>query len=324
MSAEAARPGRVCPQDYRYDPSVFNRLPDLTADVLYVAGGLYGNLAALEAVEDLAAEERAPPVIVFNGDFHWFDAEPEWFGEIDERVRRHRALRGNVETEIIRSNDIGAGCGCAYPFSVDDDTVQRSNAILADLRRTVQALPQRPDWLAALPMHLVARIGALRVGIVHGDAGSLAGWGFAPEGLSETNAAGWLNHLCETARVDVFASTHTCLAALRDFTLPAGRLTIANNGAAGMPNFRDSQFGVVTRIGRTASPHKPLYGLARNDVHVDAIAVDYNTTRFVGRFLGRWPEGSPAHQSYYRRILDGPDHTIETATAHPAAAACAV
>src|SRR3989442_2136023 len=63
------RAGRMCPADYRYPPSVFDRPPELTTDVIYVVGGLYGNLAALDAVERLAAQERA--IVVFNGDFHW-------------------------------------------------------------------------------------------------------------------------------------------------------------------------------------------------------------------------------------------------------------
>ena len=75
------------------------------------------------------------------------------------------------------------------------------------------------------------------------------------------------------AKVDVFASTHTCLAALRDFALGAGRLTVINNGAAGMPNFSGSRFGLVSRIGTSPSPHRPLYGMERDGVHIDAIAL---------------------------------------------------
>jgi hypothetical protein len=314
----------MCPRDYRYQPSVFNRPVELTADVLYAVGGLYGNLAALSVVEQLAARERAPVTIVFNGDFHWFDAEPAWFAEVDERVAGHRALRGNVETEIARADDIGAGCGCDYPITVGEDVVQRSNAIFHDLRQTARALPNEPNWLAALPMQFIARVGALRIGIVHGDAHSLAGWSFAHDSLADPNAALWLNHLCEIARIDVFASTHTCLAALRDFTLPAGRLTIINNGSAGMPNFAGSRFGVLSRIGRTPSPERPLYGIERDGVRIDAIPIAYDTMAFVDRFVDRWPEGSSAHQSYFRRIVEGPDYTIDAATARPVAAALAV
>src|SRR5262245_29488325 len=144
--------GRVCPADYRYSPTVFDRAPEFAADVLYVVGGLYGNLAALAEVERLAADEGAQ--VVFNGDFHWFDAEPAWFAEIERRVADNRAMRGNVETEIARANDIGAGCGCAYPVSVGEDVVRRSNDILIELRRAAATLPGAAARLAALPMHL--------------------------------------------------------------------------------------------------------------------------------------------------------------------------
>ena len=161
-----------------------------SADVLYVVGGLYGNFAALGEIERLAARERGPVSIVFNGDFHWFDAEPHWFAEIERGVARHHAIRGNVETEIARASDIGAGCGCAYPDDVDHGIVTRSNEILADLREV--AAPETAQRLAALPMHLVAAVGGLRVGIVHGDAASLAGWRFAHDALDDPANDAWL------------------------------------------------------------------------------------------------------------------------------------
>ena len=245
--------GRVCPRDYTYAPSVFAREPDFAADALYVIGGLYGNLAALSAIERLAESERVPPTLVFNGDFHWFDAEPDWFAEVERRVAPHRALRGNVETEVARNADIGAGCGCAYPDNVDADVVRRSNAILRQLRP--HATPRARARLGALPMHLVAQVGDLRIGIVHGDAGALAGWRFAHDALDDPANARWLAEMRAASQVDVFAATHTCLAALRDFDLPPGRLTVINNGAAGMPNFSGSRIGVITRIATTPSPY---------------------------------------------------------------------
>jgi hypothetical protein len=319
-SREQIEAGRLCPADYRYPPSVFDRAPEFTADVLYVVGGLYGNLAALDEVERLAAGERA--ALVLNGDFHWFDAEPQWFAEIERRAGRHRATRGNVETEIARRGDIGAGCGCAYPASVGEDVVRRSNEILLDLRRTADALPGAAGRLAALPMHLVAQVGGLRIGIVHGDATALAGWCFAQDALDQAGASDLLTAIRRAARIDVFASTHTCLAVLRDFELRAGRLTIINNGAAGMPNFSGARCGLLSRIGTTPSPHRPLYGMVRDGVHIDAITLPYDHDAFLGRFLARWPEGSAAHASYFQRITAGPDYAIEQAG--PAGAATAV
>jgi hypothetical protein len=315
VTAYPGEAGRMCPREYRYAPSVFDRPPEFDAEVLYVVGGLYGNLAALDVVETLAAEERAPATIVFNGDFHWFDAEPDWFAAIERRTARHRAIRGNVETEITRDRDIGAGCGCAYPASVDDAVVRRSNQILGDLRTAARTLPGAGDRLAGLAMHGVARVGNLRVGVVHGDATSLAGWGFAQDALDERAALPWLDEVRSLSRIDVFASTHTCLAALRDFALPSGRLSIINNGAAGMPNFSGTRFGLVTRIATRPPPSPALYGITRRNIHIDAIALHYDCRAFHDRFLARWPEGSPAHASYFRRIDGGPDHAIVDARA---------
>lgn len=307
----AEQAGRLCPLDYNYAPSVFARAAEFEAETLYVVGGLYGNLAALETIKAMARAEGAQ--IVFNGDFHWFDADTDWFAAIETGVRPHRALRGNVETEIARQGDIGAGCGCAYPPSVSGDVVRRSNDIIAQVQ---QAMPGTARArLAALPMQMVAQVGILRVGIVHGDAAALAGWRFAQDELDNPKRLDWLCDIHAQAQVDIFASTHTCLAALRDFGLTRGRLTIINNGAAGMPNFTGSQHGVITRIALTPSPHRPLYGVVRNGVHIDALAVNYDTEAFLVRFLKRWPPGSSAYESYYNRIAQGPDYSMATAAA---------
>ena len=180
--------GRLCPYDYRYSPRVFARAPDFAAETLYVIGGLYGNLAALAAVEKLAARERTPVMQVFNGDFHWFDAEPATFEAIDDAVLSFDAIRGNVETELALPAD-DAGCGCGYPEWVDDGTVERSNRILVRLREAAGASGASLARLAALPMNRVGRVGTSRVAVVHGDADSLAGWGFSQEALATKEGA---------------------------------------------------------------------------------------------------------------------------------------
>jgi hypothetical protein len=304
--------GRMCPTDYRYSPAILDRTPDFTADILYVVGGLYGNLAALKKIEWLACRERQPVTIVFNGDFHWFDAEPDWFAAIEKGVARHRAIRGNVETEIARTGDIGAGCGCAYPESVDDGVVTRSNEILADLRHAASDAGMTAH-LAALPMHLTARVGTKRVGIVHGDAASLAGWRFAHDALDDPANSAWRDDIREKSAVDIFACTHTCLAALRDFDLPSGHLTVINNGSAGMANFTGTTHGLISRIATVPCPHRTLYGMRRDDVLIDALAVEFDLDEFLARFDRRWPKGSSACTSYRRRITSGPDYTPDRA-----------
>src|SRR5690349_6610675 len=103
----------------------------------------------------------------------------------------HDAIRGNVETEIARSTDIGARCGCAYPDHIADETVQRSNEVIGALRVTAQALADVPDRLRRLPLTR-PQVGDLRIGMVHGDPTALAGWGLAIESLDDPRRSRWL------------------------------------------------------------------------------------------------------------------------------------
>ena len=106
--------GRSCPLAYRYRPEALAQPSQLAADTLYVVGGLYGNLAALRAVLQRAEREPGgPAAIVFNGDFHWLDVDPEDFRSISETVLAHHASTGNVEAELAADQD--TGCGCGYP-----------------------------------------------------------------------------------------------------------------------------------------------------------------------------------------------------------------
>jgi hypothetical protein len=303
-------PGRSCPLHYRYAPADLARGGDLEASCLYVVGGLYGNLPALDAIDGLAARESAPPTIVFNGDFNWFDTDGAGFATINSRVLAHTALRGNVETEIA-GDDAAAGCGCGYPDFVGDAEVERSNRIIERLRDTARANPAVRRKLGALPMHVTAAVGAARVAIVHGDCESLAGWGLSREALAaaaqRARVAAWFDE----ARVDVIASSHSCLPVLMDFAARNGTGIVANNGAAGMPNFAGTQYGVITRIALTPSPQAAIYGTRVNGVHVEALPVHYDQARWLAGFLANWPAGSPAHASYFRRITHGPDYRID-------------
>jgi hypothetical protein len=296
------RPGRVCPADYLIDPVDFVREPDISADTLYVVGGLYGNVFALEAIEALAAGEPSPATIVFNGDVHWFDAASDWFGHLEAKLTPYLAIAGNVERELAREIGAGVGCGCAYPPEVGDDTVERSNEILARLRGAIGSRPSTRKRLGALPKTFVARIGDLRVGIVHGDPTSIAGWGFSRENLDDNVSRPWLGAIHRASRIDIFASTHTCGAVMRDLALPTGRLVVANNGAAGMANFDGDTRGIITRVSTHPSPHLPFYGLTYGGTRVDALPVAFDLRKFLQMFDRVWPQGSPAEVSYRARI----------------------
>lgn len=314
MRADA--PGRTCPPSYGYSPRALARPADISADVLYVIGGLYGNALALEAIERMAAQEAVTPALVFNGDFHWFDAEPAAFAEIQHRVLAHHALRGNVETEIA-SDDAAAGCGCAYPESVPDEDVARSNAILDRLRGVAAQVAGSRVSLGALPMHAVAQVGGARIGIVHGDAWSLAGWRFAHDRLHANTSDGAFDAALELAAVDGFASSHTCAPALKS----TARGFVINNGAAGMANFRATTHGVITRIATRALPSalepQRLYGLSDwiqgRPCIVDALKVEFDLAAWLRRFDACWPDGTAAAVSYRPRIVGGSDFEIDHA-----------
>jgi len=64
-------------------------------------------------------------------------------------------------------------------------------------------------------MHRVAEIRGVRVAVVHGDAGSLAGWGFSQEALSTPDGRAAAERGFSEANVAIFASSHTCLPCCR-------------------------------------------------------------------------------------------------------------
>ena len=301
-------PGRSCPTSYRYAPGAFAGAPALRADTLWVAGGLYGNPYALEALLDAYLAEPGDKALVFNGDFHWFDVAAEDFALVDETVLGFRAIRGNVETEIAAPEE-GAGCGCAYPEWVGEATVAHSNRIVERLRATARSSDRDPQALAELPMHLLAEVGGKRVGIVHGDAESLAGWNFSQEVLATADGCAQAEHQFERAGVGIFASSHTCLPVLHQSS--KGRILV-NNGSAGMPNFRKQRYGLATRISVRASS-AALYRSRCESVFVEAIPLRYDATAWERRFVAQWPPGSDAHRSYFERIVNGPDYALRNA-----------
>jgi hypothetical protein len=312
--------GRSCPLTYRYQPEALAGPARLEADTLYVVGGLYGNLAALHAVLERADREPGgPATLVFNGDFHWLDVDPEDFEAISETVLAHHATKGNVEAELAAEDD-AAGCGCAYPDYVGDEVVDRSNQIITRLRATASRFPDLVRRLGDLPRHLTASVGGHRVGILHGDPESLAGWHLALEAMEPGDPvvrrqAGWRGRATTAdellnwfgrADVDVFASTHTGLPYAQ--VVPDGRRhrLVINNGAAGLPNFAGTTHGVITRL--SSDPRPPadsLYGTGVGGLGGDALPVRFDHARWKERFLAQWPPGSPGHRSYFTRIARG-------------------
>lgn len=307
------QPGRSCPLHYRYPPAALNRTPEIRAETLYIVGGLYGNRQALQAIHALVATEPGPVTLVFNGDFNWFNIDPAGFASVNAAVLAHRALRGNVETELAGEDD-AAGCGCAYPDNVSDAEVTRSNTMLAQLRETARRHPQLRARLAALPMNLVAEVGGLRVAIVHGDCESLAGWSYDESAFHHLAGSARLATHFAASGARIIASSHTCLPVALRLSRPQGDCALFNNGAAGMPNFAGTQFGVITRIATSlAQSSTAIYGTVIDGVHIDALAVKFDHARWQREFLENWPAGSAGHLSYHQRIVAGPRYGINQA-----------
>jgi len=307
MSADA-RPGRSCPLSYRYGAAALAAPASLRTDTLWVVGGLYGNTLALERVLADYDAEPGDKRLVFNGDFHWFDLAPDEFRRVNDSVLAHQATRGNVESEIARPQ-AQAGCGCAYPEWVNDETVARSNRILERLRASAQRMPGACAQLAALPMFRVAEVGGERIAIVHGDADALAGWGFSQETLATREGEDAATRAFDAAGVRLFASSHSCLPVLQGV---AGGRAVINNGAAGLPNFAGTRYGIATRIS-VAPSGSALYRMRLGALYVEAVAIAFDAERWTRRFLEQWPPGSDAHASYYARIVSGPSYRIEQA-----------
>lgn len=291
------RAGRDCPLDYRLGREAYAGEPLFECDTLYVVGGLYGNRQALAALQRrLAAEPGAQAV--FNGDAHWFDRDPLIFQAIEQGLNGHLALRGNVETELGRADDSGAGCGCAYPMSVEDAVVERSNAIQGLLADTVRSLPGMAEHLAARAATALICVGGQRVAISHGDEQSLAGWGCARESLAEPARQRQVDEWLAANELRVLATSHTCSAV----ALNLGHGALINNGAAGLPNFAGGRYGLISRIATT--PHAAaLYRCQRDGLFIEALPLNYDHAAFLADFDRQWPAASPAALSYRARVL---------------------
>ncbi|WP_125025022.1 hypothetical protein [Pseudomonas sp. SCT] len=283
--------------DYRIKADAFNGPPQHECESLYVIGGLYGNLQALRALDSLLLAEPHAQVI-FNGDLHWFDRDPAIFRQVEQFAARHILLRGNVETELARAVDAGAGCGCAYPDEVADETVEWSNLIHQSLRQTLQDMPTLRAKMMERKAHALLEVAGHRVAVSHGDEFSLAGWKCSRQALQRPERQRQLTAWMDEQKISVFATSHTCAPVALSWGIGA----VINNGAAGMPNFTGGQYGVISRIASTPCS-RALYRARVQGLYVEAIALQYDHAAFLIDFHRQWPAGSPAALSYAERLL---------------------
>lgn len=301
--------GRNCPLAYRYAPAdLCRQVGESPADVLYVIGGLYGNVLALDEIERMAHAEEAEGrrvQLVFNGDFNWFNASDELFREVNERVLRHTVSLGNVEYELANPSP-GAGCGCAYPEFVDQGVVERSNRIIERLQGVAAAHPDIQSRLGDLPRYRCLIFGGLKILVLHGDPESLAGWGLAQEAFVGGNEAA-LTEWFDLTGADAMVCTHTCLPVLWSGRVAKQVRLVVNNGSAGMGNLQGDPRGLVTRISAFKPSVEPVVALERLGLHFSLVPVAFDQSAWLSRFDALWPAGSDAQVSYRNRLLNGTD-----------------
>lgn len=293
--------GRYCPIDYsidRFDELILNQS-------VLIVGGLYGNPFALDAVAELAKSSNSE--VIFNGDFHWFDNQPDDFMYVQSFVDNHFALRGNVEAELVRNSN-EAGCGCAYPDYVSDTVVNRSNMIHGILKEMVKSYQIDCEPFNKLPKALELSLGEVRVLILHGDEKEIAGWSFSYESLLETDRQAEVKQLMDANNFDLIVSTHTCSPVFAQL----GDYHVINNGASGMGNLSLRDHGLITYIGMDEDFAKELevYRLKIKDKFVKVLRLQYDHQAFVEWFDQSWPEDSPASLSYRKRIVNGLDQSL--------------
>ena len=322
-----------CPLHYRYHPRDLSLLGETVTDCFYIAGGLYGNPYALKKILEMADRDEnqngIKPVLMFNGDFNWLNIDNKSFRDINQTVLSHYALKGNVELELVTPSADG-GCGCGYPEYIDKKIQDWSNQIIKTLRERAKKNADLTAKLNLLPKIAILKVNSLRIGVIHGDPESLSGWNLAYEEIGDISSlkkkiyskvsrktiskTEKIKNYFEFSKVDVFASTHTGLAFLREFSLKGKKKIIVNNGSAGMPNFSNKLSGLITRIAtKPLQMNNKLYGINIDGVFIDALSIDYDQTAWLKLFQKNWPINSPASQAYYQRITCGPEHTIKEA-----------
>ncbi|WP_028331073.1 hypothetical protein [Brachyspira alvinipulli] len=295
----------TCPSDYYLSKSSFQNSLFIESPVIYIIGGLYGNIESLKEINNMTKAEK-DVLLVFNGDMHWFDIRAEDFQAVEDMSENSQKLLGNVERELFREGNMG--CGCSYPSYVSDDIVNRSNIIHEKLKKVMDYLPQYKNILSKRNKDIVLEMMGQRIAVTHGDEKSLSGWECSAEYLEKEERQEELENWFIENNINILASTHTCFPAA--VKLKNG--IVINNGAAGMPNFKGKIYGLITRISSFINKNA-IYRDKINNLYAEAVPVIYDNDKFLKWFDDVWPLESEASLSYRDRIVNGTEYGIEKA-----------
>lgn len=290
--------GRNCSLDYILEKNWQNKVEVVNYDTIYVVGGLYGNYEALLEIKKMASLEKTAPLIVFNGDVHWFDVLEEDFLKVENLIRDDIKLLGNVEYELIKQNS-DLGCGCNYPEDVDDGVVERSNIIHSMMKDNITNEKIISD-IKTRNKTIALNCFGKKIAITHGDEKNLAGWGCSIDNLVEDERSEELFSWLKENNIDILATTHTCLPVVKK----VDNNIVINNGASGMANTKNSTNGLITRISKYKNSNAVI-SKEIDDVYVELIKVNFDIDKFVNWFDTVWDKDSPASISYRNRIVSG-------------------
>jgi len=157
----------------------------------------------------------------------------------------------------------------------------------------------RIDWREAQTTHKNTGDPACANGWAF-DAAHLPGGSRPDHATDVTKIERWFAE----ARADVFACAHTCRPVLQRF----GNGLVANNGAAGLGNFRGDPRGLVTRVACTdvtSALGAPLYSADLGRARVEAVPMDFDLNEALAAFDAVWAPGSAAAVSYRERLVHG-------------------
>lgn len=118
-------------------------------------------------------------------------------------------------------------------------------------------------------------------------------WGGDESALRDPKREEWLLRQFELAKTDVFSSIHTCLPVRRPLPCAGGDFFVINNGAAGMPNFRNRLHGIILGSATFNRPFNPC--TAKNDMRSISMPWPCLMIKNVGRPYSL-PTGGEARQ----------------------------
>lgn len=196
---------------------------------VWLFGGAYSNLQALEAFLALAKKEGIHPAnIIHTGDVVAYCAQPRETSELLRSSGVH-CLLGNCE-ESVGEGKLDCGCGFA-----EDSTCNRYSVNwYAHVMRELKGREDLAQWMGSLSRRIEFTFAGRRFAVVHGSPRKISEfiWPSTPE--SELRDA--MSHLPDGGKsIDAIIGGHSGIPFARLFSSGACTKLWLNAGVIGMP-----------------------------------------------------------------------------------------